>query len=84
MEGDIVPRIRQPKADPGQDIWLCGGGDIAAQLIDEIDEVQIKLNPVLFGSGIRLAALDYAPREFSLTSSVSLPGGVVLLTYRRP
>lgn len=83
FEGDPVAFVADLKQRPGRDIWLCGGGDLAGQLIDEIDELQVKVNPVLLGEGIPLARLGYAPRSFDLADSRVLPAGVVLTTYRR-
>lgn len=81
--GDLVALVRTLKAEPGADIWLCGGGAVAAQLIDEIDELQVKVNPVLLGAGIPLASTGFAPSTWELVEVEQLPAGVVLLTYRR-
>lgn len=83
VEGDPVAVVADLKRRDGRDIWLCGGGDLAGQLIDEIDELQVKVNPVLLGEGIPPARFGYAPRSFDLADSRVLPGGVVLTTYRR-
>jgi hypothetical protein len=44
------------KAEAGKDIYLCGGADLATELFKKglLDEVILKLNPVLLGSGIPL------------------------------
>ncbi|TPW78096.1 dihydrofolate reductase family protein [Schumannella soli] len=89
---ELAAQVAALKAEPGADIWLAGGGDLAAQLIDQIDELQIKVNPIVLGDGIPLfgrragvaTAATPAPitRDLALVSSETLPGGVVLNTYR--
>ena len=76
--------IADLKRQPGKDIWLCGGGELAAQLYDEIDVIQIKVNPILLGEGIPLVRGTTAPLTFELAESEQLPGGILLTTYRRP
>lgn len=52
---DPVTVVRRLKAEQsGLDIWLCGGGALAATLIDEIDELRLKVNPLVLGDGIPL------------------------------
>ncbi|GAB49332.1 dihydrofolate reductase family protein [Mobilicoccus pelagius] len=82
ISGDLPAHIARLKGQPGRDIWLCGGADLAAQLIDHIDEFQIKVNPVVLGSGIPLVSMSGPSVGFRLTGSELLPGGVALLTYR--
>lgn len=84
LSGDLSVAVRALKAQPGKDIWLCGGADVAAQLVDEIDEIEIKLNPVLLGRGIPLLPFMGTPRRLQLTSMEELPGGVAVLTYTQP
>lgn len=60
--GDPVAVVRELKAEPSDlDIWLCGGGALAATLIDEIDEFRLKVNPLILGAGIPLVAGQAAP-----------------------
>lgn len=83
LDGDLAEQIDALKSEDGADIWLCGGADVAGQLIDSIDEFQFKVYPVLLGDGIPpVAGLD-AVTGLLLTASEELPGGVVLNTYRR-
>lgn len=82
MQGDIASQVAALRQEPGRDIWLCGGAELAGQLIDLIDEVQLKINPVLLGSGIGLFRGIGRARAFLPVSVESLPGGVTLATFR--
>ncbi|MFM9366817.1 dihydrofolate reductase family protein [Streptomyces sp. Da 82-17] len=83
ISGDMVARVRELKAQDGLDIWLCGGADLAGQLVDEIDELVIKTYPCFLGSGMPLAKAGFAIREFALESVKSFGNGVVITTYGR-
>lgn len=77
----VVARLKE---QPGKPIYLCGGGDLARQLLDAdlVDELVVKLNPLLFSSGQPLVRGDYRPRNLTLrTTKVYAATGVVLLTY---
>ena len=73
--------IRALKTEPGKDIWLCGGGQLAASLADDIDELILKVNPILLGSGIPLFARPIGPRAVNLTSHKIYPNGFGLMRY---
>jgi dihydrofolate reductase len=67
----------------GSPIYLCGGGQFAGFLLGHrlIDEVKVKLNPVLFGEGIKLfegCEETYRLRELN---TIAYKGGVFLLNY---
>ncbi|MEU4564111.1 dihydrofolate reductase family protein [Actinoplanes sp. NPDC023936] len=74
--------VAKLKEEPGLDIWLCGGGSLAGELMPLVDELVIKLNPVVAGAGIPLAATGFDPHGFTLTGTTPLPSGVVVLSYR--
>jgi dihydrofolate reductase len=80
---DEVAFVAALKRSPGQGIWLCGGGRLAATLLAAglIDELAIKLHPVLLGAGIPIVA---APdrRAFALVDTKRYASGVMLLRYR--
>ena len=81
--GDPVAAVRELKRTDGKDIWLCGGGKLAAALRPEIDELVVKLHPVAVGSGIRLFEGPFQPSRFQLTATHACPSGVLILTYTR-
>ncbi|WP_040163070.1 dihydrofolate reductase family protein [Microbacterium gorillae] len=81
---DPVATVRSLKAEPGRDIWLCGGGVLAGALIGEIDRLVLKRNPVLIGTGIpALRTDDSAVRRFRLKSTRPFASGVVIEEYVR-
>ena len=73
--------VRALKAEPGKDIWLCGGGSLAGQLTPLIDELVLKVNPVVIHQGIRLWEGAFAPRHLRLRSSRVFASGVTWLAY---
>lgn len=83
VPGDPVGLVQQLKRQPGRDIWLCGGGNLAGQLVEEIDEYHLKVNPVLIGAGIPLLGRPVLPIHLKLGSTRTLPAGVQLNVYRR-
>ncbi len=78
---DPVSVVRALKARPGRDLWLCGGGKLAAQLAGQIDELTVKLNPLLTGSGLPLIPTPFQPRQLRLMATRTFDSGVVWLTY---
>lgn len=81
---DPVTVVQELRGQPGGDIWLCGGGVLASQLLSEIDRLVLKRNPVTFGTGIPLFAhTEYAPEPFELLESFSYDSGVVVSEFLR-
>lgn len=77
---DVVATLKQA---PGTAIWLCGGADLATTLLAAglIDEVILKVNPVLFGAGISLFSKEFRPTTLTLIDSKIYRGGTALLSY---
>ena len=80
---DPIARVRELKQEPGAGIWLCGGGKLAAALRPEIDELVIKLHPIVAGAGIGLFDGEFSPAQFDLVNTQPFTSGVVHLTYTR-
>lgn len=79
---DPLPFVRALKQQPGGAIWLCGGGALASALLPEIDELILKLNPILLGAGIPLFAEGLSPTRLTRTSIKTYESGVTFLHYR--
>ncbi|MGK5742091.1 dihydrofolate reductase family protein [Micromonospora sp. URMC 103] len=81
---DPVTFVRALKRQDGKDIWLAGGGQLAGHLLPEVDELIVKLNPIVAGSGIPLVTRDFDPRRFTLVEARPFDSGLVILRYARP
>ncbi|MFF7166255.1 dihydrofolate reductase family protein [Streptomyces sp. NPDC008086] len=81
---DLVARVRELKAeDGGLDIYLCGGSQIAGELLDEIDELVIKSYPIVYGTGMPMFGSGLAITEFTLDGVRTFGNGAVVRTYSR-
>ncbi len=80
---DPISYIKELKSNPDKSIWLCGGGELAALLLNEklIDKITVKINPVVLGSGIPLFSTIDTDAQLTLESSEAYDNGVVLLSY---
>ncbi|MGW4033017.1 dihydrofolate reductase family protein [Streptomyces sp. NPDC004838] len=84
ISGDLVGRIRELKAeDGGLGIWLCGGSQLAGELLDEIDELVIKTYPEVYGSGMPMFGSGFAVTRFALEAVRAFENGVLVRTYSR-
>jgi dihydrofolate reductase len=79
---NAVAVVKELKQEAGKDIWLCGGGDLAATFFSEIDEMIVKLNPVVIGAGIPLFSGSIGPTNLELTDRKIYSNGFLLLHYR--
>jgi dihydrofolate reductase len=81
---DAVGVVRRLKAQMGKDIYLCGGANLATALFKAglIDEVILKVNPLLLGLGIPLMSDIGKYVDLELIDSKVYDTGVVLLSYR--
>lgn len=79
--GDLVQAVNQLKAQRGKDIVVYGGAGFVSALIkhDLIDELNIFVNPVAIGRGMRIFTDRKALR---LASSTAYSSGVVINTYQ--
>ncbi|MBB6096632.1 dihydrofolate reductase [Deinobacterium chartae] len=76
--------VRELKAREGRNLYLCGGAELATALFDEnlIDEVIVKLNPVMVGQGKSLLTRAFGSIRLKLTETRIFESGVMFLRYR--
>lgn len=84
VSSDACKFIRQLKAQPGKDICMMGGGELAKSMLEAglIDELGFNIQPVLLGSGIPLFHEMSRQINLELLASRSLKNGCVYLRYR--
>lgn len=78
---DPIECVRTLKRERGLDIWLCGGARLAGALYDEIDELILKINPVVLGNGIPLFDSARGPTMLELTDHKTFAGSVAIHRY---
>ncbi len=83
VDTDPVELVRALKAEEGMDIWLCGGGNIAGQLVDEIDRLVFKSYPVLAGDGIPALSGNFVPTRFDVTAREEFSNGTQVIWFDR-
>ena len=80
---ELVVELRK---HPGKDLWLMGGGELAAEFLeaDLVDGIQMAVCPVVLGSGIPMFGRRAPERRFRLANQRVYPkSGIVMLDYER-
>lgn len=75
--------IKALKQSQGSPIYLCGGGEFAGWLLDhqQIDQLKIKLNPLILGDGIPLFGSSKTTYQLELIEQTTYPEGLQFITY---
>jgi dihydrofolate reductase len=81
---DPVKLVRRLKKETGMDIWLCGGSKLAAALAPEINELIVKVNPVVIGTGIPLFDDLESAVPVTMMEHHVYPNGFMLARYILP
>ena len=86
IRANLKDEVLKLKQQPGKPI-LCGGVNVAAQLIELglVDEFRLVLQPILVGGGTRLAeGIHLAQKlQLKLTSTSTFKSGSVALHYAK-
>jgi dihydrofolate reductase len=80
---DVATFVQGLRQQPGKDICLMGGGELARSLFeaDLIDEIGFNIHPVLLGSGIPLFHPMSRQINLELRECRPFKNGCVLVTY---
>ncbi|MBO1580822.1 dihydrofolate reductase family protein [Bacillus sp. XF8] len=83
VRGDAVEFIKNLKVKEVGNLWLCGGGELAGSLVQQklIDQVVLKINPVIIGEGIPLFGSVKPRLSLELVDSTQYVNGVIKSTY---
>ncbi len=84
IDGDVEAAVRELKARPGGELQVHGSGQLLRWLLerDLVDELILRLYPVVVGDGLRLFGEHGLTHDMALVESRALASGVMLLTYR--
>ena len=84
MSGDVEAAVRELKAKPGSELQIHGSGELLRWLLerDLVDELNLRLYPVVVGDGLRLFPERGQTHDLTLVESRSTPSGVTIQTYR--
>jgi dihydrofolate reductase len=83
VSSDATEFVRNLKAQPGKDICLMGGGELAQSLLGGgvVDKVGLNIHPILLGHGIPVFRDTGRRILLKLTECRPLDGGCLLANY---
>ncbi|NMH29618.1 dihydrofolate reductase family protein [Flavobacterium silvaticum] len=82
---DAVSSIEKLKTEPGRDIQVWGSSELIHLLLEHklVDEIRLKIYPIILGKGKKLFDDNSNPSAFDLTQSTVTTKGVILANYKR-
>ena len=85
LKGDVVNEVAKLRQQPDGDIVVPGSFQLLRTLIehDLVDELRLKVFPVVLGAGERLFAETSDEKPMRLVDSQTLDDGIAYLTYER-
>ena len=80
-----VADIEKLKNSEGSDIKVWGSGKLVQLLLkhDLVDELWLKIYPVILGEGKKWFDNGAIPAAFTLTERLATPSGVIIANYKR-
>lgn len=85
LNNNVVDQIRQIKREEGPDLQVHGSADLIQTLLksDLVDELWLKIFPLILGNGKRLFQNGAIAAAFRLVESQVTPAGVIFASYKR-
>ncbi len=83
VSGNITEEVEKIKREEGGDIWLFGGAELTASLMNEglVDELSLAVHPILLGSGKPLFSGISGRIHLDLTEAKTYSSGLVIIHY---
>ena len=83
VSSDAAAFVRNLKEQPGKDICLMGGGELAQSLMSAgvVDKVGLNIHPVILGAGVPVFRDPGHRVSLKLTECRTLDGGCILANY---
>ncbi|XVQ11292.1 dihydrofolate reductase family protein [Spirillospora sp. CA-255316] len=81
IRDDPAAAVRALKREDGAGIWLAGGAALAGTLRDEIDEMVVKVYPIVLGSGTPMFTAPFDPGRLTFAGHRTVAGGAAVMTY---
>lgn len=83
LKGNIVEKISELKYSQGPDLHVHGSGELIQTLLKHhlVDELWLKIFPVVLGKGKRLFKEETSPVALKLIESHTSPSGVIAVKY---
>lgn len=77
--------IEKLKNSEGSDIQVWGSSEIIQLLLknDLVDELRLKIHPLILGKGKKIFDGDSMPAAFTLTENTITPSGVIIACYKK-
>ena len=81
---NFIKEVMMIKNQPGKDIWLFGGANLAASLMNAqlVDELQLSIHPILLGKGKPLFHGLKERTKFALIETKTYSTGLIQVLYR--
>lgn len=78
-----IDRIKEIRDQSETDVYLCGGGVFAGWLLENnlIDQLKIKLNPIILGSGTPLFGDSKVAAKWELSETSLYDNGLQIMSY---
>ena len=82
---ESVAAIKDLKNSEGADLQVWGSSELIHLLLqhDLVDELRLKIYPLILGRGKKLFDEGVIPAAFTLAENIVTPNGVIIATYQR-
>jgi dihydrofolate reductase len=83
VSGDTIKEVNALKNKQGKDIWLFGGAELTASLLNAglVDELNLAVHPIILGKGKPLFTGVQNRVKTKLLNSKEYSTGLVMLSY---